>query len=79
MTTKKQITEKVTFLSDVEVKDHTGKIEFKASRGNVKTLPAPSARRWIRRGVAVKGGTEQPAKTEAPADVSKDKTKPATK
>jgi len=79
MTAKKPITEKVTFLSSVKVEDHTGKVEFAAGQGEVKELPAPSARRWIRRGLAVKGETKQQVKTEAPADVSKGKTPPAKK
>jgi len=52
---------KVTFNADRQVLDHSGDVvdEFKA--GKTYNLKWASARRWIRRGVAVEATTGKPA------------------
>ena len=44
---------RVTFLEDVEVRDHAGGVEQAFCAGKTYVLMAPSADRWIRRRKAV--------------------------
>jgi len=64
--------QKVKFLVDVSVVDHEGKVEFKAKAGQVKELSAASARRWIKRNMAVDPVAES-AKAKEAAESAKAK------
>ncbi len=73
------ITERVRFLVDAEV-EAQGYIEQSYEAGKVYALPAPSARRWIKRGMAeaVSGPPRADELPEVPAK-KKVKAKPKAK
>ena len=48
----------ITFLGDAESRDHKGKIEMQAVRGDVKKLSEASANHWINRGMAIEGAVK---------------------
>jgi hypothetical protein len=50
----------VTFTQDVKVLDHNGEVEQEYKAGQVIALIETSANRWIKRGMAAPGKTEQP-------------------
>lgn len=64
----------ITFIENVEVKDHNDEIEFKANRGDSGELPESSANRWVRRGKAVFGKAESGEKAIDSTPVSEDST-----
>lgn len=59
----------VEFTEVVSVKDHNGRVIFRAEKGDIVNLPGHSADRWIRRGKAI----------EAKAPVKKASKKKAVK